>query len=112
MALFRKQMKPKPFEITPRYWDPAKEEREEREKRIKSELGITDDSEKGNDVYVPNIKGKFRSAAHGDRNELLDKKQKTIKRMLLYAAVLFVIIYFLFSGLPFIEELLKNIADY
>lgn len=110
MALFRKQIKPKSFEIPTRYWDAEKEEREERERRIKAELGIKDESNK-NRAYVPNIKGKFRSAAHGDRSELLDKKRKSQRRIFFYVAILFVVIYFLFSGLPFVEEILKKIAD-
>lgn len=116
MALFRKLNKPKPFEITPRYWDPEKEKREEREKRIKLELGIkdesdTDKSKEGEELYIPNIKGKFRSAAHGDRAELHDRKVRSTRKMFLYGAILFVVIYFLFTGLPFIESLLENIAN-
>ena len=44
------------FNLKPRYWDPEKEERELREKRIKAELGIKDDDDK----YIPNIQGQFR----------------------------------------------------
>lgn len=45
------------FNIIPRYWDPEKEEREDRERRVKKKLGMDDDD----DVYVPNIKGQFTS---------------------------------------------------
>lgn len=45
------------FNLQPRYWDPEKEAREAREKRIKAELGIKDE----NGQYVPNIEGQFRS---------------------------------------------------
>ncbi|MDR2027372.1 MAG: hypothetical protein LBQ01_07430 [Prevotellaceae bacterium] len=47
------------FEYTPRIWDPEKEEREERLKRIREELGIVDNTSDGK-PYVPNIKGAFR----------------------------------------------------
>jgi hypothetical protein len=47
----------KRFEYTPRIWDPAKEEREERIKRIQEELGINTSDGK---PYIPNIKGRFR----------------------------------------------------
>ena len=41
------------FNLQPRYWDPAKEARIEREKRIKAELGIKDCDEQ----YIPNVRG-------------------------------------------------------
>ena len=44
------------FNFKPRYWDPEKEEREARERRIKAELGISDDD---NHTYIPNMRGKF-----------------------------------------------------
>jgi hypothetical protein len=56
---FFKTPQHKRFEYTPRIWDPAKEEREEREKRIREELGIVDDTSEGK-PYVPHIKGSFR----------------------------------------------------
>jgi hypothetical protein len=49
----------KRFEYTPRIWDPAKEEREVRLKRIREELGIIDKTSDGR-PYIPNIKGSFR----------------------------------------------------
>jgi hypothetical protein len=49
----------KRFEYTPRIWDPAKEERDERLKRIQKELGIINNTSDGK-PYIPNIKGRFR----------------------------------------------------
>lgn len=56
MFLFKKPEYRK-FNLKPRYWDPEKEARELREKRIKAELGIKDD----NSGYTPNIRGQFRN---------------------------------------------------
>jgi hypothetical protein len=56
---FFKTPQHKRFEYAPRVWDPAKEEREERLKRIQKELGIIDNTSDGK-PYVPNIKGSFR----------------------------------------------------
>lgn len=44
------------FDLKPRYWDPEKEAREVREKRIKAELGLKDSDEQ----YIPNVQGQFR----------------------------------------------------
>jgi hypothetical protein len=49
----------KRFEYKPRIWDPEKEEREERLKRIMAESGVTNDTSDGK-PYVPNIRGSFR----------------------------------------------------
>ncbi|MDR1170083.1 MAG: hypothetical protein LBK97_04525 [Prevotellaceae bacterium] len=56
---FFKTPQHKRFEYTPRIWDPEKEDREERLKRIQEELGIIDTAS-GGKPYVPNIKGSFR----------------------------------------------------
>lgn len=44
------------FNLQPRFWDPKKEEREARERRIKAELGIKDKDGQ----YIPNVKGQLR----------------------------------------------------
>ena len=51
-----KQPEYRKFDLKPRFWDPEKEERELRERRIKSELGIKEEDGK----YIPNIQGQFR----------------------------------------------------
>ena len=53
MFLIFKKPEYRRFNLKPRYWDPAKEEREERERRVKAELGLKDDDK----TYIPNIKG-------------------------------------------------------
>lgn len=55
--MFFKKPEYRRFNLTPRYWDPEKEAREERERRIKAELGIKD----GDDRYVPHIRGQFKN---------------------------------------------------
>jgi hypothetical protein len=57
----------KRFEYTPRIWDPAKEEREERLRRIREELSILDNTSDGK-PYVPNIKVNFRKEYERNRN--------------------------------------------
>ena len=49
----------KRFEYIPRYWNPEKEEREARLKRIQEEMGATSNTSDGK-PYVPNIRGSFR----------------------------------------------------
>jgi hypothetical protein len=47
---FFRMNKPRHFKYVPRYYDPEKEEREERIGRIKEELGLSDDEEKGKET--------------------------------------------------------------
>ena len=58
MALtgFLKKPEHKRFHIEPRYWNPSKEERDERENRIKAEMGMKDKDGQ----YIPNVKGQMR----------------------------------------------------
>ena len=51
----------KQFNIRPRFYDPDQEERDERERRIKEELGIVDEKKKDLKNYSPRIKGQFRN---------------------------------------------------
>lgn len=57
MANFFEKPKHRVFNVRPVFWNPEKEERKEREKRVKSKLGLNEDDER----YVPNIKGKFKA---------------------------------------------------
>jgi len=91
--------KPKKFSIPNRYYDPEKEEREEREKRIREELGIPvpKDPEK---PYVPNIRGKFRMAAEMNAKISSDDRRKSNSRLIGLILLLVLIIYlFFFSNL-------------
>ena len=49
--------------MKPRFYDPDKEEREERERRIKEEMGIVDEKKEVDlKNYRPRVKGQFRNA--------------------------------------------------
>lgn len=57
MAIFSffNSRRPRQYEHKPIYWDPQKELSEERERRIKREMGLEDDLSE----YKPAIKGTF-----------------------------------------------------
>jgi hypothetical protein len=87
----------KRFEYTPRIWDPAKEEREERLKKIREELGIINNTS-GGKPYIPNIKGSFRREYEQNRK---GKKQFNYNRIRSYIIIgtilLLCIIFFYFT---------------
>lgn len=81
------------FELKPRYWDPEKEEREEREKRVRAELGI----EEGNEnVYVPHIDGKFRNLYKERKANRRGYNGRYAIRMFLILIAVFLIVFYLF----------------
>ncbi|TKG94617.1 hypothetical protein EYV94_11765 [Puteibacter caeruleilacunae] len=87
--------RPKKFEIPPRYHDPAAEEREARERRIRSELGLENDLDgKG---YRSSIKGQMRV---GSKRLTIASKQrrKSSVRVIIIAVVLTAIAYYLLTN--------------
>jgi len=92
MAKFFEVQKPRKFNIEPRYWDPAKEEREAREKRIRAEMGLNDDN--GN--YIPYIaKGTFRQGITKNRLRTKGSAKKSNTRLIIIIALLAMLFYFL-----------------
>lgn len=84
----------KKFSITPRFWDPDKEEREERERRIKEELGIVDEKEEFGKAYRPNIKGQFRSSGSWSRSS--ETARRAQNRRLIWIIMILALVLYLF----------------
>lgn len=86
-----KQYKPKGFNMVPRYYDPDREKREERVKRIKLEMGIRDDGSK--EEYVPSIQRGSMSNYFRQTNRKVQKY--TLIRTIVIIMVLSLIAYFI-----------------
>lgn len=86
----------KKFHITPRFYDPDKEEREERERRIKEELGIVDDRKDDGRPYRPNIKGQFRRAQEGLSKSSAEARRSSNTRLIILILILTLIFYLFF----------------
>lgn len=86
---FIKLPRHKQFEYKPRYWDPEKEEREERIKEIKREMGIE----------VPSVPGRT-TIRRGSFRQRQKQKVKATRasniRLIVILAVLFIIFYLIF----------------
>ncbi|MBM3420468.1 MAG: hypothetical protein FJY11_04965 [Bacteroidetes bacterium] len=84
---FFRQNKPKEFKYVPRYYDAEKEEREERNRRIREELGMP---EEGGGKSSGIKKGSF-----GPKFRTKDEKmqQYTSVRLIIIVLVLFLITY-------------------
>jgi len=84
--------KPRKFYITPRFYDPVKEERELREKRIKMEMGINEkkgwESSRKIDYH-----GTFRKSKPTGSKTLKEAKIRSNKRLLVLIVILIMIAY-------------------
>jgi len=80
----------KKFSYAPRYYDPEKEEREERIRRIKQEMGIDVPRNPGRTTIR---RGSFRQAS---RNAKVKATRGTNIRLVVILAVLLIIAYLLF----------------
>jgi hypothetical protein len=87
----------KRFEYIPRVWDPAKEEREERLKRIQEELGIVNNTSNGK-PYIPNIKGSFRREYEQNKKSKKQFDYNKIRSYIIIGTILLLcIIFFYFT---------------
>ena len=87
---FFKQYRPRGFNFVPRYYDPDKEAREERERRIKHELGILDEGEE----YVPRIQ-------RGSMRNYFKQKDRKVQRYTTIRLIVIVLILILVSYIVF-----------
>jgi len=86
---FMKIPRHKRFEYTPRYWDPVKEEREDRTRQIKRELGIETPSDPTKTVIR---RGSFRQR---QKQKVKSSRASNI-RLMVILAILFIIAYLIF----------------
>ena len=94
--------KNKRFSITPRFYDPDQEDRENRERRIKDELGIVEEKVDDGRPYRPNIKGQFRNPDGWQAKSSSTARKASNTRLLWLIAILTLIFYlFFFSDFTF-----------
>ena len=82
------------FNHKPLYYDPAKEEREERERRIKAELGLLD-----GDYTTTGIESRVKGAMRRGTPGLFEYRQKAVRksnrRLLVWIILLAAITFFM-----------------
>lgn len=85
----------KQFNIRPRFYDPDQEERDDREQRIKAELGILEEKKEDGRKFRPRIKGQFRNQ-DGWQAKSSDAGRKAQNRRLIYLIIILALIFYLF----------------
>jgi len=83
------------FNINPRFYDPDKEERDERERRIKEELGIFVEKKDDGKPFKPNVKGQFRRA-QGGHSKTTEKARRTSNTRLIILVMILALVFYLF----------------
>lgn len=85
----------KRFRITPRFYDPDKEERDERERRIKEEMGIVAEKVDDGKPFRPSIKGQFREGDGWAKSSESARKAQN-KRLIWIMLILALVVYLFF----------------
>ena len=88
MFLIFKKPEYRRFNLKPRYWDPAKEEREER--------GLKDDDK----TYIPNIKGQFRQEYEKRKANRNGLNSNYALRLFMILTLLFIMAFYVFVKNP------------
>ncbi|TDO05094.1 hypothetical protein [Sunxiuqinia elliptica] len=84
------------FNIPYRYFNPEKEEMEERESRIKKEMGIHEKKE-SDENYRPNIRGQFRRSMGDSSKTASDARKSSNTRLIMLIAILSLAVYLFFK---------------
>jgi hypothetical protein len=85
----------KRFKVPSRFHDPDKEEREERERRIKEEMGIFEEKVDDGKPYRPNIRGQFRGGDGWARSSEGARRSQN-KRLMWIIIILALVVYLFF----------------
>ena len=103
---FFKTPKPRPYRHKFIYYDPEKEERQEREERVNKELGIKDE----NKPFVTSIKrGSFRRMyedgveVNNNSDFKRQKRASNIRLLIIILNLLVIVAYLYFSSLDYLS---------
>jgi hypothetical protein len=93
MALkFFHLQKAKKFHVPYRFYDPDKEDRDDREMRIKQELGIPIEVDPDK-PYTPTLKGQFRQALGRSSKSAEDSRRNSNVRLITLIVILSLVMY-------------------
>ena len=84
------------FNMPYRFYDPAKEEMQEREDRIKKEMGIHEKKE-FDENYRPNIRGQFRRSLGESSKSMSDARYRSKSKLITFLIILAIAIFLFFK---------------
>jgi hypothetical protein len=83
------------FNIEPIYYDPAKEERKERERNIRIELGLKPLEEEGEGQFRDRVRGKMSRRIKGHFEVTRNARKKSNLRLIIILIALMALFYYL-----------------
>ena len=90
------------FRFKPRFYDPDKEELDNRVSKIKEEMGIVEEKKDDGKPYVSNIKGQFRNMDGWQAKSSDAARRAQNRRLIWIIAILALVMYlFFFSDFTF-----------
>ncbi len=105
---FTKLARHRVFQHDPIYYDEKKEQREERERRIKGELGLLDEEEKDKG-YADRIKGGMRRRIKSQYEVSRSAKRSSNLRLIIILIILMVLgVYLAKSGMEWLSTYLAQ----
>ena len=86
----------KRFSFRPRYYDPDKEDLDNRVERIKEEMGVADKKGDNGKPFMSNIKGQFRNSDGWQAKSSGDARRAQNKRLIWLFIILSIVFYLIF----------------
>jgi len=86
----------KQFNYRPRFYDPDKEEHEDRVKRVKGEMGIVEEKVDDGKPFRANLRGQFRNPDGWQSKSSTDSRKSQNKRLFVFVFVLAIAFYLYF----------------
>lgn len=83
------------FGFKPRFFDPDKEERDDREKRIKGEMGIVEEKVDDGKPFISNLKGQFRDGDGWQAKSSPGARRSQNRRLIMLVLILALVFYIL-----------------
>jgi hypothetical protein len=83
------------FGFKPRFFDPDKEERDDREKRIKGEMGIVEEKVDDGKPFISNLKGQFRDGDGWQAKSSPGARKSQNRRLIMLIMILTLVFYLL-----------------
>jgi len=85
----------KKFGFKPRFFDPDKEERDDREKRIKGEMGIVEEKVDDGKPFISNLRGQFRDGGGWQAKSSPGARKAQNRRLIMLIMILALVFYIL-----------------
>lgn len=95
---FFKTPKNKKFNYTPIYYNEAKEEQKERERRIREEMGIATDEDKNNTNFEYRIRGMMHRGIKSNFEVTRKARRTSNLRVILILIALLALFYYLYMS--------------